>query len=134
MKKFVLSISIFLAIAVTISLVFNESSTISKADNGSKSYFPEKISTQDISKSANGAIAYKNIMYQDITTNQINYAQLAKAKSKVKNRMFSKSSDCSFVEEGPDNIGGRTRAIAIHPVHDNIMFAGSVSGAYRLTV
>jgi photosystem II stability/assembly factor-like uncharacterized protein len=38
------------------------------------------------------------------------------------------SSTLSWIAVGPDNIGGRVRSIAIHPVNPDIMFCGSVSG------
>ncbi len=34
----------------------------------------------------------------------------------------------SWTSRGPDNIGGRTRSLLIHPTNPNILFAGSVSG------
>ncbi len=34
----------------------------------------------------------------------------------------------SWIEEGPDNVGGRVRAIAIYKNNPNIIFVGSVSG------
>ena len=40
----------------------------------------------------------------------------------------NKSLSLSFVDRGPDNIGGRTRAIGIDRSNDDIMYAGSVSG------
>ena len=33
-----------------------------------------------------------------------------------------------FVPRGPDNAGGRTRSLIIHPIDPNIMWAGAVSG------
>ena len=42
--------------------------------------------------------------------------------------MRLRSTSLGFVEEGPDNVGGRTRAIAMDPNDNNILFAGSVSG------
>ncbi len=39
-----------------------------------------------------------------------------------------KSLSLSFVELGPDNIGGRTRGIGIDRSNDDIMYAGSVTG------
>jgi hypothetical protein len=93
-------------------------------------YVPLKIESSSLSKSkgANGAIEYKKMMYQDFLTGDINYKQLAKAKSQVRNNMVTKSSTFSFVEEGPDNVGGRTRAFAVDPNQPKTMFAGSVSG------
>ena len=40
----------------------------------------------------------------------------------------NKSLSMTFVDRGPDNIGGRTRAIGINRSNDDIMYAGSVSG------
>ncbi|MDP4116174.1 MAG: hypothetical protein Q8903_08565, partial [Bacteroidota bacterium] len=37
-------------------------------------------------------------------------------------------SSLSWTELGPDNIGGRVRAIAVHPSDPNIVYIGSVSG------
>ncbi|MBX7135910.1 MAG: hypothetical protein K1X67_24845 [Fimbriimonadaceae bacterium] len=34
----------------------------------------------------------------------------------------------TWVERGPDNVGGRTRSLAIHPTNPNILLAGSVGG------
>ena len=63
----------------------------------------------------------------------IELQKLADAKDQVKQMMLAKSTALSFVEEGPDNIGGRTRGLAIHPDDDNVMFAGSVSGGLFVT-
>jgi hypothetical protein len=38
------------------------------------------------------------------------------------------SSNLSFIEEGPNNVGGRTRGIAVDKNNTNIIYAGSVSG------
>jgi hypothetical protein len=43
-------------------------------------------------------------------------------------RTQSGSTDMNWQELGPDNIGGRTRAILISRTHPDSMFAGSVSG------
>src|ERR1039458_6296510 len=43
-------------------------------------------------------------------------------------RTASGSADFQWQELGPDNIGGRTRAILISRTHPDSMFAGSVSG------
>jgi hypothetical protein len=94
----------------------------------SSKYSPSSLIDSKQSKSANGAIEYKRLMYKDFISGKINHQQLAKAKSQVRQKMLSKSSTFNFVEEGPDNVGGRTRAIAIHPNNDDIMFAGSVTG------
>ena len=79
-------------------------------------------------KSWNDAAALYHSLYQDETTGEIDVAQLAAAKQDVLSLMLQKSGAFTFVEEGPDNVGGRTRAIAIHPSNDDVIYAGSVSG------
>ena len=73
-------------------------------------------------------------MYKDVVTGKVELAKLAAAKDQVLQRMQSRSTNLNFVEEGPDNVGGRTRGIAIHPNDDNVMYAGSVSGGLFKTV
>ena len=48
--------------------------------------------------------------------------------------MQTRSTNLSFIEEGPDNVGGRTRGIAIDPNDDDVMFSGSVSGGLFKTI
>ena len=67
------------------------------------------------------------MLYKDAVSGKIELQKLADARTQVKQMMLAKSSNLSFIEEGPDNIGGRTRGIAIHPDNDSVMFAGSVS-------
>lgn len=46
----------------------------------------------------------------------------------------TKSLSLSFLDRGPDNIGGRTRAIGIDRSNDDVMYAGSVSGGLFKTI
>ncbi|MBX7095072.1 MAG: T9SS type A sorting domain-containing protein [Flavobacteriales bacterium] len=41
---------------------------------------------------------------------------------------MNRSLDMPWIEEGPDNVGGRTRAICIDKNNSNLVWAGSVSG------
>lgn len=41
---------------------------------------------------------------------------------------MGKSREVSFIEQGPDNIGGRTRAIQVDVTNNDIVWAGGVSG------
>ena len=84
--------------------------------------------------SANDAIEYNKSLYKDVVTNQVETRKLAAARDEVIQRMMIKSTNLSFIEEGPDNVGGRTRAIAMHPDDSDVMYAGSVSGGLFKTV
>jgi len=128
MKKIVLYPFMFLGVVMTFY-------TLSKNDNNiSRKYSFKEISDSKAFAGAKGAQEYAELMYKDVVTGQVELAKLAAAKDQVLQRMQSRSTNLNFVEEGPDNVGGRTRGIAIHPNDDNIMYAGSVSGGLFKTV
>ena len=128
MKKIVLYPLMFLGVVVSLY-------TLSKNDNNiSRKYSFKEISDSKAFAGAKGAQEYAELMYKDVVTGKVELAKLAAAKDQVLQRMQSRSTNLSFVEEGPDNVGGRTRGIAIHPNDDNVMYAGSVSGGLFKTV
>ena len=102
---------------------------LSKNDhNLDRNYSFKEILDSKSFAGAKGAQEYAELIYKDVLTGKVELSKLAAAKDQVLQKMQSRSSNFSFVEEGPDNVGGRTRGIAIDPNNDNIMFAGSVSG------
>ena len=74
------------------------------------------------------------MLIADIETGEINVQglhELRKEVQKFANKQSlgqSKSSAVSWTEMGPDNVGGRTRALAIHPDDESVLYAGAVSG------
>ena len=64
---------------------------------------------------------------------------LARAQRKA-NVEFAESNDgggignYSWTERGPDNIGGRSRALLVHPTIPSRLYAGAVGGARRQKV
>ena len=99
-----------------------------KLNSEIRNYTFKNIKDSKEQASANDAIEYNNSLYKDVITNKIEISKLAAAKDEVRQRMMSRSTNLAFIEEGPDNVGGRTRAIAMHPDNSEIMYAGSVSG------
>jgi len=93
-----------------------------------RNYTYKNIKDSKAQASANDAIDYNNSLYKDVITNKIEISKLAAAKDEVRQRMMSRSTNLAFIEEGPDNVGGRTRAIAMHPDNSEVIYAGSVSG------
>ena len=91
--------------------------------------YAEKTSTQ-----YDGAEEIHRMLMADIETGEINVQglqELRKEVQKFANKQAlsqSKSSAVSWTEMGPDNIGGRTRALAIHPDDESVLYAGAVSG------
>ena len=99
------------------------------------SYKPVALTKKNSNKKSwNDAAELYHSLYQDETTGKIDYHQLGVAKQEVLTMMMNKAGAFTFVEEGPDNVGGRTRGIAVHPSNDNVIYAGSVTGGLFKTV
>lgn len=77
--------------------------------------------------SANDAKLWMERRYLNPETGErISQKELNKISADVAN--MAKSRAVTFVEQGPDNIGGRTRAIQVDVTNNNIIWAGGVSG------
>jgi hypothetical protein len=73
------------------------------------------------------AAAWMKARYIDVTTGEaVSAEKLAMIADQISKMKQSKS--ISFEEQGPDNIGGRTRAIQIDRTNINRIWAGGVSG------
>ena len=102
---------------------------LSKLDsNYKREYNYKNIQNAKKVAGANDAIEYNNSLYKDVITNKVEVSKLAAARDEVIQRMMTRSTNLAFVEEGPDNVGGRTRALVMHPDNPEVMYAGSVSG------
>jgi hypothetical protein len=124
-RNILLTILSTVAIATVISLVNNTDVDTSKS---TRKYNPKTLASFEEANSWNDAASFYNSIYKDAITGKIETSKLALAKQEVLQLMAAKSTNLSFVEEGPDNVGGRTRAIALDPKDNNTMFAGSVTG------
>lgn len=80
-------------------------------------------------KSADDAAAWIAARYFDPTTGErITQAKLQLIEKAVKSMTNSKALPLTWEEKGPDNIGGRTRAIVVDRDNNNNVWAGSVTG------
>jgi hypothetical protein len=78
-------------------------------------------------QSADDAQAWLRARYIDQTTGlPITAEKLEQIRKEISKSPRSKN--ISFMEQGPDNIGGRTRAIQIDRTNNNRLWAGGVSG------
>ncbi len=80
-----------------------------------------------------GAAAWLEKRLMDPGTGKINYSEIKRVREVVANRNVSGSARSSSLnlrweEQGPDNVGGRTRAILIDRNNPERMYAGSVTG------
>ena len=76
-----------------------------------------------------GAFEYYQMLLKNVDNGTVNPEDYKRAKMEV-NEMINagQRANVSFTDHGPDNVGGRTRAILIDKDNDNIIYAGSVSG------
>ena len=96
--------------------------------------YSPRVDAEEISTQHDGAEEIHRMLMADIETGEINVQglqELRKEVQKFANKQAlsqSKSSAVSWIEMGPDNVGGRTRALAIHPDDESVLYAGAVSG------
>lgn len=114
---------------VAIALIWNFSPVENQVSEAT--YSPRAIEN-DIQREADGAAEITRMLLADVATGEINSQGLNELRedvlkfADVQSRATSKNTDLSWTELGPDNIGGRTRAIVA--VNEDLIYAGSVSG------
>lgn len=94
-----------------------------------RSYYSKEINLSSERQSSwRGAQEYYELIHANVNTGQVEPADYAAALQKAKLMSQVKAGGFTFVEEGPDNIGGRTRGIIVDVNNDNIVYAGGVDG------
>ena len=78
-------------------------------------------------RSACGAQEFMNVLKADPVTGVVDYADVKRAEQDIQT-LYSRSAVLTWDEEGPSNIGGRTRAILVNNQDQYQVLAGSVSG------
>ncbi len=105
-----------------------------KAENTGVSDYSPRATQDELARDAEGAAEITRMLLGDIETGEINAQGLAELRKDVvkfatkQAQRLTKSTDLTWAEMGPDNVGGRTRALAIHPNNESILYAGAVSG------
>ena len=115
----ILKIAIVLIVGIIFILPSNK--------NEKRKYSPRKEQSA-VSMSARGAIEYLKQRRANQITGTIDIKDVEKAKSSLMSLSNRKAAEADWISRGPDNIGGRTRAILIDKDNSNLMFAGGVSG------
>ncbi len=93
----------------------------------SEGAYTQKILSALTPKSATDAQLWLEARYIDHSTGQRIDEKLLRQIDQAMREM-PKSRAVSFIEQGPDNIGGRTRAIQVDKLNSNVIWAGGVSG------
>jgi photosystem II stability/assembly factor-like uncharacterized protein len=113
---------IFVTSGLLLALLFSNSD--------SKSYIP-RMQQNVVNRDANAAMNWYHSVMANQITGKIDINDIINSQESVKAfraKKASKSLSTNWIEMGPDNIGGRTRAILIDKDDNNLMFAGGVSG------
>jgi hypothetical protein len=90
-----------------------------------REYSPRDIRT---AQTITGAAEYWNMIRSNQITGTVDPADVARALEDMKKMTRAKSGIWDWQEMGPDNLGGRTRAIIFDRNDPNTMYAGAVSG------
>lgn len=78
-----------------------------------------------------GAIAYYNMLKADPVTGEVNPVYIRKAYEQADNlSKYRASLGINWDSRGPDNVGGRIRAIVIDRDNPSILYASGVSGGF----
>lgn len=107
------------------------SNVISSPKENVIAYKSRTVSVNKDVQGFQGAQEYYKSLRKNVITGEIeasDYEAARLAVDQMTANSSSRATGLSFVEEGPDNIGGRTRSIAVDPNNINIVYAGSVSG------
>ncbi len=93
-------------------------------------YSPRKSNAQENVQGIKGAQEWLNKIRNDPATGTIDIKDVLKARKQVRYlaQHQSKALGLTWEEMGPDNVGGRTRAILFDQNNPTIMFTGGVSG------
>lgn len=96
--------------------------------NQEQAYFPQSTELLSEAPLAEGMAEYYKMLRMDQRTGEIPVDAVLNARKAVQSLPSAKSSNISWVEMGPDNEGGRTRALIVDNQNPNRYIAGSVSG------
>ena len=100
-----------------------------------RSYYTEELSTERTKEQAwSQANEYLNSLYVNTLTGKVEPADYDAAYQQALTMNNQKAAAFTFEEDGPDNIGGRTRAIIVDPNNDFIVYAGAVNGGVYKSV
>lgn len=105
--------------------------TVLLASNSNETgVYKSRVLTADTKEQGiKGAFDYYDMILQDVETGEFNGEAYSRAKAEVD--AMSKAgnrAEMTFLDHGPDNVGGRTRAILIDKDNYKTIYAGSVSG------
>lgn len=98
---------------------------LASSHSGERSYVPR---SSNPARGVAGATEYWKMIRNNQVTGEVDFADLQMVLKQVKDLSMQKGLSWAWEEMGPDNRGGRTRAILFDKTNPQIMYAGAVSG------
>lgn len=115
----------YLFVNLTIVLAIGLMFIVPAKQEDGRRYTPRN---QKASESARGAIDYMTSLRVNQITKTIDVNDIVKAQEQLNAKKLLKAGGTNWKFRGPNNIGGRTRAILFDKDNANVIYAGSVSG------
>lgn len=97
-------------------------------NNNEARKYSSRENQSEVSFSAKGAHEYLTSIRANQNTGTIDVKDVENAQKQLKALSSKKEGSLPWINRGPDNIGGRTRALLIDRENSNLMFAGGISG------
>lgn len=118
-------------IIFVISSVLLVTTVITVNFKSERNYQPRKSIISNSEQDANGAIEWLKRRRVNLQTGKIDYNDIINAQNELaafRQKKSANSLGLDWIEMGPNNVGGRTRAILVDNQDDNLIFAGGVGG------
>ena len=120
--KFRFLIGSFLGASIAVAAYFY---TTTQKD--SSTYFPKSLNALDAKSNGNDAAAWYKAQFVNLETG-LPYSDDEIVEMRKDLRRLPSNKSIAFMDYGPDNIGGRTRAIQVDRTWNDRIWAGGVSG------
>lgn len=96
--------------------------------NQDQAYYPKNTTLSSSAPLAKGMADYYKMLRADVETGEIPVSEVLKIRKELEANYSVKAANIDWQEMGPDNIGGRTRALIVDNQNPNRYIAGAVSG------
>ena len=118
-------------IIFVISSVLLVTTVITVNFKSERNYQPRKSTISNTEEGANGAIEWLKRRQVNLQTGKLDYNDVITVQNELVAFRQKKSTNglgLDWMEMGPNNVGGRTRAILVDNQNDDLIFAGGVGG------
>jgi hypothetical protein len=116
--------------SVAIALAIGGTLINTTSEENQALYTPRNINNGGVTGQA-GYAEYLNMLKADPVTGKVDYQLVNQARNEViaRRKQNNKAAlGLNWTQMGPDNVGGRTRAVMVDRFNSNVVYAGGISG------